>query len=67
MNTGAPWPGPDEAERRVRVIQTRCTSHGMNTWRAGCSGSCASGSEGGPGKPTSREADTAPRSDPYSP
>ena len=38
---------------------------GMNTWRAGCSGSCTSGSEGGPGKPTSREADRAPRSDPY--
>ena len=37
----------------------------MNTWRAGCSGSCTSGSEGGPGKPTSREADRAPRSDPY--
>ena len=27
----------------------------MNTWRAGCSGSCTSGSEGGPGKPTSRK------------
>ena len=38
---------------------------GMNTWRAGCSGSCTSGSEGGPGKPTSRKADRAPRSDPY--
>ena len=37
----------------------------MSTWRAGCSGSCTSGSEGGPGKPTSREADRAPRSDPY--
>ena len=37
----------------------------MNTWRAGCSGSCTSGSEGGPGKPTSRKADRAPRSDPY--
>ena len=37
----------------------------MNTWRAGCSGSCTSGSEGGPGKPTSRNADRAPRSDPY--
>ena len=40
-------------------------NNGMNTWRAGCSGSCTSGSEGGPGKPTSREADRAPRSDPY--
>ena len=38
---------------------------GMTTWRAGCSGSCTSGSVGGPGKPTSREADRAPRSDPY--
>ena len=38
---------------------------GMNTWRAGCTRSCTSGSEGGPGKPTSRNADRAPRSDPY--
>jgi putative transposase len=38
---------------------------GMTTWRAGCSGSCTSGSEGGPEKPTSRKADRALRSDPY--
>ena len=38
---------------------------GMTTWRAGCGESRTSGSEGGPGKPTSREADRAPRSDPY--
>jgi putative transposase len=37
----------------------------MTTWRAGCSGSCTSGSEGGPEKPTSRKADRAFRSDPY--
>ena len=37
----------------------------MNTWRAGCSGSCTSGSEGGPEKPTDRKADRALRSDPY--
>lgn len=37
----------------------------MNTWRAGCSESCTSGSEGGPEKPTSRKADRALRSDPY--
>ncbi|MCR1781400.1 IS3 family transposase [Nocardioides carbamazepini] len=37
----------------------------MNTWRAGCGESRTSGSEGGPGKPTSREADRAPWSDPY--
>ncbi len=37
----------------------------MNTWRAGCGGSRTSGSEGGPGKPTSRKADRAPRPDPY--
>ena len=37
----------------------------MNTWRAGCTRSCTSGSEGGPGKPTSRNADRAPWSDPY--
>ncbi len=38
---------------------------GMNTWRAGCSGSCTSGSEGGPQKPTRRKPDRALRSDPY--
>src|SRR3954462_8191595 len=38
----------------------------MTSWRAGCSGTGTSGSEGGPGKRTSREADTAPRVDPYS-
>ena len=38
---------------------------GMNTWRAGCDESRTSGSEGGPGKPTSRKADRAPWSDPY--
>ena len=65
MNIGAPWPDPVEAERRVRVMQTKLHQFGMNTWRAGCSGSCTSGSEGGPGKPTSRKAGRAPRSDPY--
>lgn len=38
---------------------------GIDTWRAGCGGSRTSGSEGGPGKPTSRKADRAPRPDPY--
>jgi putative transposase len=38
---------------------------GLNTWRAGCSGSCTSGSEGGPEKPTSRKTSRALRSDPY--
>lgn len=37
----------------------------MNTWRAGCGESRTSGSEGGPGKPTSRKVDRAPWSDPY--
>ena len=37
----------------------------MNTWRAGCGGSRTSGSEGGPRKPTSRNADRAPGPDPY--
>jgi putative transposase len=37
----------------------------MNTWRAGCSGSCTSGSEGGPQKPTRRKPDRALRPDPY--
>jgi transposase InsO family protein len=39
---------------------------GMNMWRAGCSGSCTSGSEGGPENPTHRKVDRALRSDPYS-
>jgi hypothetical protein len=43
----------------------RTRPSGMNTWRAGCGESRTSGSEGGPGKPTSREADRAPRPDPY--
>jgi putative transposase len=38
---------------------------GMNPWRAGCVETRTSGSEGGPRKPTGREAGRAPRSDPY--
>lgn len=34
-------------------------------WRAGCAETCPSGSEGGPGKRTDREAGTASRPDPY--
>jgi putative transposase len=50
----------------VERADTRITrTSGMNTWRAGCGESRTSGSEGGPGKPTSRKADRAPRSDPY--
>jgi len=37
----------------------------MSLWRAGCGESRTSGSEGGPGKPISRKAGRAPRSDPY--
>jgi len=37
----------------------------MSSWRAGCSESCTSGSEGGPRRRIDRKADTAPRSDPY--
>ena len=37
----------------------------MNMWRAGCGGSRTSGSEGGQEKPTSRKADRALLSDPY--
>ena len=48
-------------ERDHRIARTS----GLNAWRAGCGGSRTSGSEGGPGKPTSRKADRAPRSDPY--
>jgi putative transposase len=40
-------------------------TNGMSTWRAGCAETCTSGSEGGPGKPASRKAGRAPRSDPY--
>ena len=41
-----------------------CTS-GMNPWRARCGEIRSAGSEGGPGKRIGRNADTAPRSDPY--
>ncbi len=51
-------------DKRVDNRITRTS--GMNTWRAGCSGSCTSGSEGGPQKPTRRKPDRALRSDPYS-
>ena len=42
---------------------TRTSS--MNTWRAGCTETRTSGSEGGPQKPTGRNAGRALRSDPY--
>ena len=48
-----------------RVDNRITRTSGMNMWRAGCSGSCTSGSEGGPERPTSRKADRALRSDPY--
>lgn len=38
---------------------------GLNPWRARCGEIRSAGSEGGPGKRISRNADTAPRSDPY--
>ncbi len=37
----------------------------MNPWRAGCSETGSSGSEGGPGKRTGGNTSTAPGSDPY--
>ena len=60
-----PLPGHSDphtmGERANRITRTS----GMNTWRAGCGESRTSGSEGGPGKPTSRKAGRALRSDPY--
>jgi transposase InsO family protein len=41
-----------------------CTS-GLNPWRARCGEIRSAGSEGGPGKRIGSNADTAPRSDPY--
>jgi putative transposase len=38
---------------------------GLNPWRARCGEIRSAGSEGGPGKRISRNANTAPRSDPY--
>ena len=38
---------------------------GMVMWRAGCGESRTSGSEGGPGRRTSRKAQTAPCARPY--
>src|ERR1700722_10446013 len=40
-------------------------TNGMNPWRARCGEIRTAGSEGGPGKRIGRNADTAPRSDPY--
>ena len=40
---------------------------GMNPWRARCGEIRSAGSEGGPGKRIGRNADTASRSDPYTP
>jgi len=48
-------------EPYARITRTS----GMNPWRAACGGSRTSGSEGGPEKPTTREAGRALRSDPY--
>jgi len=48
-------------EHNTRTTRAR----GVTTWRAGCGESRTSGSEGGPEKPTSRKADRALRSDPY--
>lgn len=39
---------------------------GTRLWRARCAETRTPGSEGGPGRRASREADTASRSDPYS-
>ena len=50
----------------VKRTDARITrTSGITTWRAGCGESRMSGSEGGPGKPTSQEAGRAPRPDPY--
>jgi putative transposase len=48
-------------ERGNRITRTS----GMSTWRAGCSGTGTSGSEGGSEKPTNRKAGQALRPDPY--
>ncbi len=74
MNISAPWPDPEEAKARVLGLQTKLhqwagrgstCSKGMSMWRAGCAGTCTSGSEGGPGKSTGREPGRASRPDPY--
>ena len=49
----------DEPDNRI----TRTS--GMTTWRAGCTETRTSGSEGGPQKPTRRKPDRALRPDPY--
>ena len=56
-----------ESPRHGQVREQEHPHQRHDTWRAGCGESRTSGSEGGPGKPTSREAGRAPRSDPYSP
>src|SRR5450759_4261551 len=61
-----PLPGHQDPLALVERADTGITrTSGVNTWRAGCGESRMSGSEGGPGKPTSRKAGRAPWSDPY--
>ena len=60
-DTGAP-----ESQHHGQAKQQDRPPQRHNTWRAGCDESRSSGSENGPQKPTSRNADRALRSDFYS-
>ena len=74
MNIGAQWPTPEEAEATVLRTQTklhrwageRSPVDRLRSWRAGCSGTGTSGSEGGLRKRAGSNPGTAPPLDPYS-
>src|SRR6476620_10934614 len=62
----SPWlPGHENKHPMVGENVGNTGTHGMNPWRARCGENRSAGSEGGPGKRIGGNADTAPRSDPY--
>ena len=75
MNIGAQWPTRKEAEATVLRTQTklhrwageRSPVDRLRSWRAGCSGTGTSGSEGGLRKRAGSSPGTAPQFDPTHP
>ena len=75
MNIGAQWPTPAAAEATVLRTQTKLHRWAgkrppvdrLRSWRAGCSGTGTSGSEGGLRKRTDRKAGTGAQLDPTRP
>ena len=60
-----PIPGQANPHAMGKSGNRIASTSGMISWRAGCGGSRTSGSEGGPGRPTSGNVDRALRPDPY--